>query len=199
MDPLSQMLMATAGTLPGPPPATLTQHVATVDAVQGSGAFGTGNYQGGTGSSTSQAGVRWGGFTGSKYFEWNVDNSWGNSTGMVGILNATHWNGGLSYGGSTGERAMMYLGNSFSYGEGTGTSQSGSPFTFTSGDICGCVWNEATGKLAFYKNGALGPVFTNTGFIGGTIYPALSYWTGALTGTLRSTPSAYAGSYVLPV
>ena len=94
---------------------------------------------------------------------------------------------------------MMYLGNSFSYGEGTGTSQSGAPFTFVNGDVCGCVWNETSGKLAYYKNGTLGPVFTNTGFIGQTKYPCISYWTGALTGTIRTTPSAYAGNYVLPV
>lgn len=189
------MLIMAAGPAPAPTPP-LTQHFATVDAVAGS-ASGVGSYQGNTGTA-SQGGPRWGGFTGSKYFEWDINNSWGGNAGFVGILDLSHWSGGLNYNGSTGERAMMYLGNSFAFGENTGTSQSGTPFTFTTGDVCGCVWNESSGKLAIYKNGTLGPVFTNSGFVGQTKYPCISYWTGALIGTIRTSPSAYAASYVLP-
>lgn len=193
MDPNSRILMMGAG---GPVAPTLTQHFALVDATYNGGS-GTGTYQGNTGT-TSQGAARWGGFTGSRYFEWTVNTSWSDSGGMVGILDSAHWNSGPSYTSSTGERAMMYLGNSFSYGDNTGTVQSGAGITFSNGDTCGCVWNETTGKLAFYKNGTLGPVFTNTGFIGVTKFPCIAYWTSVMIGTMRTTPSTYASSYALP-
>lgn len=177
---------------------SLTQHSAVIDAVYLSGS-GTGTYSGATGT-TSQGSYRHGGFTGSCYFEFDVGpGNWAASTGFVGILDAAHWNAGPNYGGSTGERAMHYLGQSFAYGSNTGTIiANGSSETWVAGGVAGFVYNESNGKLQVYKNGVAGSIYTNTAFIGITKYPCVSYWTAELKSTMRTTPSAYASSYVLP-
>lgn len=178
----------------------LTQHSAVIDAVYLSGS-GTGTYSGATGTD-KQAGYRHGGFTSSCYFEFDVGpGNWASSSGMVGILDAAHWNANPSYNGSTGERAMLYLGQSFSYGSNTGTTISNaSNETFVAGDVAGFVYNDSNGKLQIYKNGTAGTILINTGFIGITKYPSVGYWFGGvqLQSTMRTTPSTYASSYALP-
>lgn len=179
---------------------TITQHSAVIDAIDGA-ATGSGTYEGSTGT-VSQDAYRFGGFSGSCYFELVVGSGgWPNSCGFAGILDSAHWNANPNYGGSTGERMMLYIGTQISYGSNTGTtlvSNTGYTSTFASGDTAGFVYNESNGKMCVYKNGTAGPIFQNSGFIGITKYPCVSYWTANMIGTMRTTPSAYAGSYVLP-
>jgi hypothetical protein len=179
----------------------LIQHSAVIDAVF-NGATGTGTYSGNT-STASQASYRHGGFIDSCFFEWDVGpGNWNSSAGFVGILDSVHWNANPSFSGSSGERAMHYLGNAFAYGDSTGTTVSNAANeTFLANDVAGFVYNNSNGKIQVYKNGVAGSIYTNTGFIGITKYPCVSYWVGPVTlqSTMRTTPSAYATSYVLPV
>ena len=194
MDPTTKLLFFASPK----PSIPMVQFSSTIDAVNGS-ATGLGSYYGSTGT-TSQSTYRHGSFTGSCFFEWTVGSSnWANNSGFAGIMDLTHWNATPNYNSSTGKRMMMYFGNNYSYGETTGTTLLyGNGITFTAGDVCGCVYNNTTGKLAYYKNGVLGPVFQNTGFIGIAKYPAVSQWTSNLSSIMETTPSSYVSSYVYP-
>lgn len=167
---------------------------------------------GGTGSSAVQDAIRWGGWTpgtgsgGNRIFEWKVLGSWGSSDGFVGLLDSAHWNANPYYGGSTGERAMLYLGGNSAYGENTGTTISNYNATYstltTAGDICGACWNNSNQKLNLYKNGNLICTLTNSSLgVSSVIYPCVQGWYGAqfdLHQTLLVYPSSYASSYTLP-
>lgn len=197
MDPGTRKLFFSAANI-----VASTQHAAVIDAVF-SGATEIGSFSGATGllGIGVQASFRHGGFIDSCFFEWGVTSTWGANTGFVGILDAAHWNAGPSFSSSIGERAMMYFGQDGSFGGATGTVREyGDELTFDSGDVCGCVYNDSNGRFAVYKNGILGPVYTNTAFVGITKYPCVSYFAGAssLTATMRTTPSTYAGNYLLP-
>jgi hypothetical protein len=173
-------------------------YFATIDAVEGS-ATGTGTYSGSTGN-TSQSTYRHAGFTGSAVFEWTTTAAWTSSDGFFGIMDLAHWNGDPDYNGSTGERIMPYMGQTFSYGSGTGTTLITTGVTTAPGvgATVGIVWNESNGRLAAYYNGVLAYVFQNTGLIGQTKYPAVSEWTADCGTTMRTTVSSYASSYTLP-
>ena len=180
----------------------------TIDAVYLS-AGGTGTYFGET-SGTTLSAYRHGGFTGSKIFEWRIgsgfsspnSDGWTSGLGFAGICDATHWNAGPGYGTSSGERAAFYFGTDFSYGDSTGTSISNYNASYNAwnvNDIFGVAYNDSNGKLNVYKNGNLSATFTNSGFIGQTLYPIVQEWVGDfLSSTMLTVPSTYAYSYTLP-
>lgn len=202
MDLVSQHLLLGSGSAAAGGGSFSGYRYSNIDAVNGS-ASGTGTLSGVTGT-TSQSTYRHAGFSSSQdaIWEWRIDTGFANSNGFVGLMDLSHWNGTPSFSGSTGERMMYYVGNSFSYGENTGTTYTtygtGVNTTFSANDILGQAYNRSNGKLAYYKNGTLFLVQTNTGTTSLTLYPAVSMWTASMGTTMLSTASSYYSNYTLP-
>jgi len=179
-----------------------------ITAVRGSDAGTVGSYSGTTGNgakysninlyvSPVQEAYRFGAINNTGYVELSVTSTWANSSGFVGVCDLTHWNNGLDFASRIGKRAMYFIGNNTSYGEQTGTTMVQSDNeVFEPGDICGIVFNRASGKVAIYKNGELQVTMTNTGLTG-DVYPVVSYRSGGgrLNSTMLTSPSQYASKY----
>jgi hypothetical protein len=167
----------------------------------GSGTVGSSSgFTGGSGTGTN--GFRYNAPTGNYFMELQItNNNWNNSYGFVGVSDDTHWNN-LNWTSTQGARLMYYIGNNFSYGEQTGSSQTGTNFnqSLTSGDILGIVVNSESGKVAFYKNGVYFVTISNSRAIGRSLYVTVSDWyfKSSLTCNALSSYSQYAINYALP-
>lgn len=202
MDPLSSRLFF-ASSASAPPPV-VPQHIAVIDAeYEPSGSStvtGLGTYTGviNTPNQTDESAFRFNGFTGSKFFELQLVS--GSYNGFTGICDATHWNAGPAFNGTNGERAAQYHTANFSFGESTGTTRiSGSGSWPTTSSILGYIWNESSGRIAFYQDGTLKMILENTALIGQTKYVFAQLWFDTATSyRILTTPSPYAGYYQLP-
>lgn len=203
MDPLSSRLFfASSGSAPLEP--VVPQHVAVIDAeYEPSGpstVTGLGTYTGviSTPDQRDQSAFRFGGFTGSKFFELQLVS--GSNSGFSGICDGTHWDAGPAFGSFSGERAAQYHEYDFSFGERTGTTLISGQGAVPSGPrILGYIWNESSGRIAFYQDGVLKMILENTALIGQTKYVIAQLWFVTNTSyRILTTPSAYAGFYQLP-
>jgi hypothetical protein len=137
------------------------------------------------------------------YSELKITNAnWINSHGFVGVCDDVHWSV-LNWTSDQGVRMMYYLGNNFSYGEQTGSTQTStnhSSGVFAQGDILGIVVNQKAGKVNFYKNGVLLATISNTKGAGKRLHIAVSDWyfSKSLAAEMLTSPSVYVQNYLYP-
>lgn len=157
-----------------------------------------------------QTGVRFGAPEGvQKYFsEFRVtgSNNFDRSNGWFGVLDATHWNDGQQFSGSSGSRMAPWFGVPFYFGETTKTRLSEavgqsiySSFQYTVGDIIGVTVNPQDGAVNFYKNGTYLGTFRNSKAIGQDLHVFLQAAnTTSLSCESLESASGYATNYYFP-